>query len=521
MGSRWTKPPRRHVSDLSADNVAIAARGVAVSFGGTSVLRDIDLDIHTGEIHGLVGENGAGKSTLGKVLGGYYTASAGQLEVFGKSIGKWDAPEALAAGIAIMHQELQLVPALSVAENVFLGIEDQTFGVLHRTEADRLGELMDATGFYLDPDAAADSLSIADRQKIEILRALARDARVIVMDEPTSSLAKDQIAQLHDTMRQLRATGRTVIYVSHFLDDILDVADRVTVLRDGNLVQTMSAENLTKGEIVSAMLGGTKTETPFPPKEIPTSPRPVLVAKDLRNSFGVNGVSLTVGEGEIVGLTGLVGAGRTEIARALVGADPSSGHVEIDGVPFVNRTPIRSTKRGLVMVPEDRRKQGLVMTLPVRSNVSLPHLRRFAPKGLMRQSEERQTTQGIIDNFEVRPASVDGDISSYSGGNQQKVLIGKWLVGDPKIVILDEPSRGVDVGARQLIHEAIAELARGGAGVLVISSEIEEVLGLAHRVCLVDRGQIRATVDAHDTTEAEILQNLFQFQSEPAEAAPA
>lgn len=499
------------------EDVAIAARGVGVSFSGISVLRGIDLDINGGEIHGLIGENGAGKSTLGKVLGGYCQASEGQLTVFGQPVQKWGPPEALAQGIAIMHQELQLVPALSVAQNVFLGIEDKRFGVLQNTEAARLKGLMDETGFHLNPDDTAGELPIADRQKIEILRALARDARVIVMDEPTSSLAKDQITHLHDMMRRLRDAGRSVIYVSHFLDDILDVADRITVLRDGNLVHTVEAVQQSKATMVSAMLGGEKTETPFPPKRVVQDAEPLLEVHGLRNNAGVNGVDLSVGAGEIVGLIGLVGSGRTEIARAIIGADPATGTVTLEGVAYTRRTPAASTQMGLVLVPEDRRKQGLVMTLPVSANATLPHLNRFTKGGILNTGAEREKTGSLIEEFQVRPAVVDGDISSFSGGNQQKVLIGKWLLDDPKVVILDEPSRGVDVGARQLIHDAIAALAARGVGVLVISSEIDEVLGLAHRAYLVDRGRIMSSIDTRTTSEADVLGHLFKYQSNAKE----
>ena len=484
------------------------------------MLRNITLHIAAGEIHGLVGENGAGKSTLGKVLGGYYAATSGQLEVFGQPADPWNPRAALARGVALMHQELQLVPALTVAQNVFLGIEDNRFGILRRTENARLAALMASSGFVLDPDAVVSTLSIADRQKIEILRALARDAKVIVMDEPTSSLAKDEVAQLHQTMRALRKDGRTVIYVSHFLDDILSVSDRVTVLRDGDHVLTTEAAKLTKGDIVSAMLGGGKTETPFPDKRLSPEGDVALQVDGLSSPSGVQDVSLTVRKGEIVGLIGLVGSGRSEIARAIIGADPSVGMVRLEGRDFARRTPFQSTERGIVMVPEDRRKQGLVMTLPVRANMTLPHLRRFSLRGLMRRGQESRQSRDLIAYFRIRPADPEADIAAFSGGNQQKVLIGKWLIGDPKVVILDEPSRGVDVGARQRIHEAIADLAARGVAVLIISSEIEEVLGLAHRAYLVDKGRIVEEVDPATTDEAAVLAALFRHQSNQEVSAP-
>lgn len=504
------------MADRGAPSVAIRARGLGVSFGGVSVLRNIAIDIAAGEIHGLIGENGAGKSTLGKVLGGYYAATTGTLEVFGQPASQWTPRDALARGVALMHQELQLVPAMTVAQNVFLGIEDSRFGVLRGTESTRLAGLMRSSGFALDPGAVVSTLSIADRQKIEILRALARDARVIVMDEPTSSLAKDEVRQLHQTMRALRDQGRSVIYVSHFLDDILEVSDRVTVLRDGDHVLTAAAATLTKARMVAAMLGGGKTETPFPPRRKPPDPVLALEVVDLCSPTGVRGVSLTIGRGEIVGLIGLVGSGRTEIARAIIGADAATGSVRLAGQDYRDRSPRRSTERGLVMVPEDRRKQGLVMVLPVRANMTLPHLVRFSTRGLMRRAREGARVRELIDYFRVRPADPEGDVASFSGGNQQKVLIGKWLIGDPQVVILDEPSRGVDVGARQRIHEAIADLAARGVAVLLISSEIDEVLGLAHRAYLIDRGRIAEEIVPEATDGATVLAALFRHQSDPA-----
>ncbi len=505
-----------------ADRPCIGLRGVGKSFGGVPVLADIDLDIGAGEIHGLVGENGAGKSTLGKIIGGYYSASTGTIDVFGEPARVWTPPLALERGVAMMHQELQLVPALSVAQNVFLGIEEKRFGVLAQTENARLAEVMAASGFSLDPAAITADLSIADQQKIEIMRALARDARVIVMDEPTSSLTADEAQRLHETMLRLKATGATIIYVSHFLDDILEVCDRVTVLRDGLLVRTADAADETKGSLVSAMLGGGRTEIPFPPK-VPcpeASGKPLLSVENLSAPAGISGVSLTVNAGEIVGLIGLVGSGRTEIARAIFGADPASGgHVALRGEAYADRTPADSAERGMVMVPEDRRKQGLVMTLPVRANMTLPHLDHFTLSGgVIQTTLEKSRVRSLIDYFRVTPPNVDGDIPNYSGGNQQKVLLGKWLLRDPGIVILDEPSRGVDVGARQRIHEAIAELAAKGTAVLLISSEIEEVLGLAHRAYLVHEGSLVGEVDPDTSSTEDVLWALFHQNETPSDA---
>lgn len=492
---------------------AIRAKGIGVAFGGISVLRDVTLDIMPGEIHGLIGENGAGKSTLGKVLGGYYSASAGALEVFGTRAHPWNPPAALARGVAIMHQELQLVPDLTVAQNVFLGIEEHRFGVLKTTEAARLDALMASSGFQLQPNAVVSTLPIADQQKIEILRALARHAKVIVMDEPTSSLSKGEITQLHEAMKALRDEGRTVIYVSHFLDDIMETTDRVTVLRDGALVATKITTQETKSSLVSAMLGDGKTETPFPQKKIPANRTAALQVNGIASRNGANGATLHVNKGEIVGLIGLVGSGRSEIARAIIGADPAtSGEVVLEGAAYGKASVAKSNDLGMVMVPEDRRKQGLVMTIPVCANMTLPHLSQFSLAGIIRSGLERLRAGKLIDHFSVRPADLDGNILNYSGGNQQKVLISKWLMEDPRVILLDEPSRGVDVGARETIHNAIAELAEKGAAVLLISSEIEEVLGLAHRAYLVDRGRIVEEIDPATSDVAEVLAALFRHQ---------
>lgn len=490
---------------------ALEARGLTVRFGDVEVLSSVDVDIAAGSIHGLIGENGAGKSTLGKVLGGYYRASSGTLRVFGQVVGRWDPPAALAHGVAIMHQELQLVPHLTVAQNVFMGLEEHRFGVLRRNEAARLEELMETSGLSLDPNAVTADLPIADQQKIEILRALARKARVIVMDEPTSSLSNAEVVQLHRIMERLRAEGRSVIYVTHFLDHILETCDTVTTLRDGQHISTRAMQGLSKSDLVRGMLGGDKAETQFPPKQHPLDPKPLLEVRGLKNRH-VDVPHLTVGKGEIVGLVGLVGSGRTEIARAIVGADPADGDISLGGAALPRHIS-GATAAGLVMVPEDRRSEGLVMTLPVRANITLPHLGRYAAAGVLSTGQERKRTQRAIKRFDVRPAAVDGDISRYSGGNQQKVLLAKWLEGDPSVVILDEPSRGVDIGARETIHAAIADLAASGVAVLLISSEIDEVLGLSHRAYLVDQGRLVEEIDPGDMTEAQVLQALFHHQA--------
>jgi ribose transport system ATP-binding protein len=503
---------RTEHAPAEAGDVCVHLVDVGKSFSGVEVLRHINLDFRQGEIHGIVGENGAGKSTVGKIVGGYYSRSSGELEVFGEKVGSWDAATALARGIAMMHQELQLVAELTVAQNVFLGIEHNRAGFLSGDENRRLAAIVEICGFDLDPAARAGDLSIADQQKVEIMRAMARDARVIVMDEPTSSLTSDQAERLHQTMRRLREMGRTILYVSHFLDHVLAICDRVTVMRDGNVVRTSDAKGETKQSLVAGMLGRANAEVSYPDKSVPRprSTAPLLKVEGLSAATGINGVDLELHAGEIVGLIGLVGSGRTEIARAIFGADPvTGGRVLLDGAPFDDRSPEKCVERRLAMVPEDRRKQGLVLTQTVRPNMTLPHLSSFASLGVLRGRDESNAVGRFVDYLGINPRQVDGHVVNYSGGNQQKVLLGKWIMRDPRLVILDEPTRGVDVGARRRIHEFIAELAGRGAGVLLISSEMEEVLGLAHRAYLVRNGRIVDQIVPGEVGPEQVLWKLF------------
>ena len=494
-------------------NTVVRLTGIEKSFGATKVLRSIDLEFRAGEVRGIVGENGAGKSTVGKIIGGYYSFDTGRLDVFGESVTNWTPRRALQHGIAMIHQELQLVPALSVAENVFLGIEDNAAGVLKGTETARFHELDKRCNFGLDPTVRVSDLRIADRQKVEIMRAIARDARVIIMDEPTSSLTADEAARLHEVIAWLAAEDRTVIYVTHFLDHALATCHRITVMRDGQVVRTANASDESKASLVEAMLGES-ADVAFP--AIPAAPEasvpPLLEVRNIATDTGLRDVSLVVRPGEIVGLIGLVGSGRSETVRAIFGADPITGGViRVAGVHYVSPSPSDSIEKGLVLIPEDRRKQGLILTQVVRPNVSLPHLASIARWGVVRQREERTRTKTLIDHLNVTPSAVDGRVALYSGGNQQKVLLSKWMFGKPRIVLLDEPSRGVDIGARRRIHDFVVELAAGGAAVVLISSEIEEVLGLSQRAYLMRAGSIIGEIDARSAKLDDVMFRLFEI----------
>lgn len=500
---------------MGRNQIAVSVRGVAKSFGGTRILHDIAVDIEEGSVHALVGENGAGKSSLGKIIGGYYTPDAGQVVVSRTPVTRFSPRDALRHGVAMIHQELQLVPELSVVQNVFLGQESARGGVLTRGDLDRFHALEATCDFGLDPLAKVADLRIAERQKVEIMRAIARDARVIIMDEPTSSLTEDEAERLHALIARLKGQGKTVIYVSHFLDHILANCDRVTVMREGRVVRSDAIAGETKQSLVASMLGQ-HSEILYPelPPAPPATVPPLVELKSVSTRSGLRDISLSVRPGEIVGLIGLVGAGRSEVGRALFGADAiTGGQYLIDGVAQGRISVREAVKRGIALVPEDRRKQGLVLTQVTRPNVSLATLGKISRWGILNRKAEVSRVEEMIRHFGIVPGRVDGQVASYSGGNQQKVLLAKWAVAQPRLLILDEPSRGVDIGARQRIHEFIVEMAKGGAGVLLISSELEEVINLSHRGYLMSEGRIFAEEQSRDLTVEGALARVFAEQN--------
>lgn len=484
---------------------------VSKRFGGTQALDEVSLVIGPNEVHALVGENGAGKSTLGKIIAGVYIADTGILRISGKAVTHWDSVRAQKRGVVMIAQELSLVPDLTVAQNVFLGIEDGVFGILRRNIVHRFEEIESLAQFGLNPGSIVRDLRIADLQKVEIMRALARDAQLIVMDEPTSSLTAHETVKLHGLIAHLREQGRSVVYVSHFLDAVLDVSDRVTIMRDGRLIRTGDVKGETKRSMINGMLGR-ELAVSFPERAPSPEPglEPILHLESVSSQEGVHDVSLDVRPGEIVGLLGLVGSGRTEIARVIVGADKKTGgHIIFNGHDL-GEPSLRSTiDRGIVLVPEDRHRQGLILERSVRENISLAFLRYFSRFGIVRDGIEKARVLDVARQFEVRPLRMALPMRGLSGGNQQKALLAKWLVGSPSFVILDEPTRGVDIGAKLAIYNIVVELALKGVGVLLISSEHEEVLSLAHRAYLVSRGRVIGEIDPPATTVETVLERLF------------
>ena len=501
---------------MTHSTIAVRVADVAKSFGGTRILEGIAVEIAAGTVHALVGENGAGKSSLGKIIGGYYTPDQGTVEVLGRRVTRFSPRDALGLGVAMIHQELQLVPELNVVQNVFLGRETARGGILMQGDLARFEALEQTCGFGIDPLAKVAGLRIAERQKVEIMRAIARDARIIIMDEPTSSLTEDEADRLHDLIGRLKAQGKTIIYVSHFLDHIIAHCDNVTVMRDGHVVRTAPIAGETRQSLIDSMLGG-EAEILWP--QLPAAPATttphVAELRRVSTATGLNDVSLLVRPGEIVGLIGLVGSGRTEVARAMFGADPiTGGEYLIDGRPRQHRLDIRAAiAAGVALVPEDRRKQGLVLTQATRPNVSLGTLGAISRFGILDTGVEKRRTAEMIAHFGIVPAAIDGRVARYSGGNQQKVLLSKWAVGKPRLLILDEPSRGVDIGARRRIHDFIVDLARQGVGVLLISSELEEVINLSHRCYLLSEGRVFAEEPASNLTVETALHRVFLEQN--------
>ena len=486
-------------------------RGISKRFGGVQALTDIDVGVVEGSIHALVGENGAGKSTLGKIIAGVHRPDDGELWVNGRKVAYRSAREALADGVTLIAQEPTLVPHRSVLENVFLGVEDTVVGVLERRKlAQRYEALVAATGIELPARKLARTLRVADQQKVEILRAVARKARFVIMDEPTSALTRDEATRLFELVRRLRASGTTIVYVSHFLAEVLALADTVSVLRDGRLIKTSPAESETPESLVTAMLGRT-IGLAFPDKEPPPADAPVVLSvRDLTSPPAVAEVSFEIRAGEIVGLAGLIGSGRSEVARAIFGADvPRGGTVEVAGAPLRVRSPRQAISKGVVMLPEDRKGQGLFMLRSILDNVTLPHLAEVSDAGILRPRPGSSRARELIARLQVRTRSAKAPVNTLSGGNQQKVLFAKWLFRRPLVFIADEPTRGVDVGAKTAIYALIKSLAEEGIAVLLISSEHEEVLGLAHRVLVMNSGRLVAEFDQATMNEDAVLRAAF------------
>lgn len=496
------------MATATSDQVHLDVRGIGKSFGATRALDDVSIPIRAGSVHAFVGENGAGKSTLGKIIAGVFPQDQGDLVLRGTPIQFHSPREALQRGIALVAQEVALVPQLTVAGNVFLGAEPRRSGFIERDRlAERFQRLTTEAGFDLDGNAMVGRLPIAQQQQVEILRALARDADLIVLDEPSASLSAHEVERLHEIVRRLRAGGRTVILVSHFLQEVLALADTVTVLRDGKVVRTGPATDDTEGSLIAAMLGRPASRT-YPDKRLPAEGGPVALAIRNLSAPGVRNVSMMVRAGEIVGLAGLIGAGRSELARAVYGAAPSNAGEILAGTSPLAGSPVDSIRAGVALIPESRKDEGLFLRRPIRENVSLASLAGLQRLGFVRRRAERIQVASVLARV-TGTSLLEAPADVLSGGNQQKLLFARALLATPSVLIADEPTRGVDVGAKRDLYELLVDLAAGGVAILLISNEMEELLGLAHRVVVMRMGRVVAELAGPAMTEAAILAAAF------------
>jgi ABC-type sugar transport system ATPase subunit len=485
---------------------AVELRGISKAFAGIRAVSDVSFDVRPGEVHALLGENGAGKSTLIKIMAGLHQPDTGEILVNGTPVRFASPRDAHAAGIATVHQELLLFPELTVAENIFLGRAPKTgIGTVDwqamRRRARELLDILDCR--ELDIDQKVVSLSVANRQRIEIARALAQDARVVIMDEPTAALAEADVQRLMDIVRKLRASGVSIVYVSHRMPEIFALADRVTVLRDGAHVGTMDIGEVDESRLVSLMVG--RAVDKLYPASQGESGAVALELRGVSHRALIRDISFALRRGEILGLAGLVGSGRTETALTIFGITPATaGEILIDGKAVTIASPEAARDLGIAYVPEDRGLQGLIRSQTIADNVALANLRRLMRGVLMDTAKVVAEARRAIERFGIRARGPEQVVRQLSGGNQQKVVLGKWLATSPRILIMDEPTRGIDVGAKAEIHLLMRKLAGEGMAILMISSELPEVLGMSDRVLVMNSGRIVAEFDKGRATPESV-----------------
>lgn len=513
-GKRWRIPDQlklcsgRYGVRLGYDTeLLLEAIGIEKRYGGVRALKHVSFDLKQGEVHALVGENGAGKSTLIKVLTGAVQADAGEVRLEGKPLAHNNPHLSRQMGIAAIYQQPAIFPELSVAENIAL--VNESGGLFRRVNWSerraRARELIETVGADIDPDRVAGTLSMPEQQLIEIAKALGGNVKALILDEPTASLTERETERLFEIITRLRARGAGIIYISHRLEEIGRIADRITVLRDGETIETRPANSVDSRTLIQLMVGRDVASV-FPKRAVPIGAT-VLRVTGLTCAAGrIGDVTFEVRAGEILGIAGLVGAGRTQLAETLFGLTPAdSGAIEVDGQTKSIRNPNEAINAGIAYVPEDRRRHGIVGSLPVRANATLGILKRISRAGLLREGEERDIAGAWVDRLGVKTDGIDASASSLSGGNQQKVAIARWLAASPRVLILDEPTQGIDVGAKGECHRIMGDLAERGVAIAMISSELAEILGMSDRIAVMRNGSLAGILDRSEATAESIL----------------
>jgi ribose transport system ATP-binding protein len=488
-------------------HTVLQMRQIRKTFPGVVALDNVDFELRRGEVHILLGENGAGKSTLMKILSGAYQKSAGQIIFDGTEVEIKNPKHAQTLGISTVYQEFNLIPHLPIGENIFLGREPvRVAGIIDRRAIlEEAKRALVGLGLTIDPRRLVKNLRVAEQQMVEVAKALSLDARILIMDEPTAALTEHEIGELFATIRKLKEKGVAIVYISHRMEELFEIGDRVTVLRDGRSVGTYDVHELSKSELIRLMVNRDLTEL-FPKEHASRGPE-VLRVENLCTKGGLNDISFSLHKGEVLGVAGLLGAGRTELARAIFGLDHiSSGSIYVNGVVKKMTSPRSAIKSGLGFLTEDRKSQGLVLPLSVERNLCLSSVDKFSRWGVMNTKNERKAARRYTEELRIKTPSLDQKVVFLSGGNQQKVVLSKWLCSDAEVFIFDEPTRGVDVGAKAEIYQLMNRLTAAGVAIMMISSEMLEVLGMSDRIMVMVGGRIAGEFSAKESTQERILQ---------------
>lgn len=503
------------MSALPDKPAALEVKDVRRSFGPVEVLHGVDLALHSGEVHALIGENGAGKSTIMKIMAGYLTPTSGELLLDGKPVTFASSEEAENKGVILIHQEFNLAEQLTVEENIFLGRElKRGFFLDKKAMRAEAARLLNELETRVSPDARVSDISVSDKQMVEIAKALSRNARVLIMDEPTAVLTTREAEVLFRQIERLKAKGTAILYTSHKLDEVARIADRITVFRDGSRVAVANAGEMTEDQMAQAMVGRELSNL-FPPKVIPANAETVLSVKDFSVGSIVTNASFDLKRGEILGFAGLVGAGRTELMEGLIGVRQSAGQVEINGKPVNISTVSDARRAGVVYLTEDRKGRGLLLRKSMRENLTLLALNRFGRLAIDSKGEDKALGKAISE-FDIRAPNRAVLVGNLSGGNQQKLLLAKTMLAEPEIVIIDEPTRGIDIGTKQQIYNFIQNLAASGKSIIMISSEMAEVIGLSHRVVVMRSGRVTGVLSGDEINEDLIVRHAMGLEGKVA-----